>query len=245
MGTALQEAPAAPTADELLEEARRLNFGYDPRAAKAELVPVKLTVSQAGYLWEKLYLAMSLGTRYRPETAKRERVTVAPALFSVLDDRLEKLPPTTPFVIGLGRVRFLNRRLTLLFMRHEARYLLQILKNKKRDEWRRQKLERERFAPLEVAEMAEESGDRASFFSPSHAEHPDAMLRKAVLKKALGELPKALKMTPEDVRLLLAALAAAQGNVSEAARQLGWPQRRTARRVERIARHLKRRGLAA
>lgn len=210
------------------------------------MVQVKLTLDQASFLWERLHKATAQGTRFRPETIKRDILTFPPALLETIWNRLEDLRSTTPFLEGnRGSIRLLQQSLTLDLRKHEAKYLLRILKNKKRDEWRREKLERERFGPLEAAEIAEEEGGRESFFSPTHAEHPDAMIRQAVIQRALGELPEALGIPADEVTALLAAMTEAEGNVSEAARQLGQPQRKTARRIERILKHLKSRGLSA
>ena len=79
----------------------------------------------------------------------------------------------------------------------------------------------------------------------AHHGNPDAHVRRLFLKKAFDELPAKLKMTAEDVNALLSAMAEAGGNVSEAARQLGQPQRKTDRRIARIRRHLNNRGFSA
>ena len=66
--------------------------------------------------------------------------------------------------------------------------------------------------------MDEQEGGRETFYAPSHPEHPDAALLQLAVERALGELPKRLRMTAEEVRALLSALREADGNVSEAAR---------------------------
>lgn len=230
-----------PAGDELLAEVRQ----SAPKGTHPERVEIKLTLDQASFLYERLHRVVVNPPRLKLAAVLKETFTVPTSLFMLLDDRLEEMRSTTPVANGKrGRVRFLKQGLTLSVRPHEASYLLRILANKKRDKWRLENQERAHFAPLEVAEIAEEEGGRASFFGPSHCENPDAGVLQAVIQKALGELPKKLGMSAEDVTALLAALILAEGNASEAARHLGQPQRKTARRIERIIRHLKRRGLA-
>jgi len=244
-GTLAEPAPLA--GDDLLAELRE---SAPATALRPELVTLKLTLDQASFLYEKLHRVVVNPPRFKLEAVLKETFTIPPSLLRILDDRLEEMRSTTPAVEGKrGSVKFRRQGLTLEVHPHEAAYLLRILGNNKRDDWRRENQERAHFAPLEVAETAEEGdekgGGRAAFFGPSHCENPDARLRQAVIQKALGELPKKLGMPAEDVTALLAALTLAQGNASEAARHLGQPQRKTARRIERIIRHLKSRGLAA
>lgn len=242
------EAPFVPlpAADELLAGLRE----SAPKPAPPKLVQLKLTLDQASILYEKLHRVLVNPPRLKLEAVLKDTFTIPTSLFMILDEQLENMRPTTPVAEGRrGRVRFLRQGLTIEVRPHEASYLLRILGNKKRDDWRRKNLEREHFTPLEVAEIAEDGAakdaGRGPFFRPTHADNPEAQVPLAVLKKALDELPKKLKMPPEEVSALLAALRDAEGNVSETARQLGLPQRQTARRIERIMRHLKRRGLSA
>lgn len=231
-----------PAGDELLAELRQ----SAPKGTYPERVEIKLTLDQASFLYERLHHVVVDPPRLKLEAVLKETFTVPPSLFMILDDGLEEMRSTTPVADGKrGGVRFLKQGLTLSVRPHEASYLLRILANKKRDGWRQEKQAGARFTPLEVAEIAEEEGGRAAFFGPSHPENPAANLPQAVIQKALGELPKLLRMSAQDVDALLAALSAAEGNVSAAARQLGQPQRKTARQIERIQKHLTRRGLAA
>ena len=213
-------------------------------------VRVKLTIDQASFLYEKLSRVFVHPPQNRPETARKNALTYPLYLLGVLDKRLYQMRQTAPVSRPAGKVvRFLPQGLTLELRPYEAAYLLRILANKKRDKWRRENQERKHFVPLKVVEIAEEGeaeeGPRRPFFRPVDHENPDAQMRRAVLKKALGELPKKLKMPAEDVDTLLGALTNAEGNVSEAARQLGQPQRKTARQIQRIIRHLKSRGFSA
>jgi DNA-directed RNA polymerase specialized sigma24 family protein len=232
-----------PKGDELLAELRE---SAPVTAPFPERIELKLTLDQASFLYERLHAVVVDPPKLKLAAIMKETFTVPPSLLILLDDRLEEMRSTTPAVQGeRGNVRFLKQSVTLEVRPHEKKYLLRILANKKRDGWRRDKATHERFSPLEVAEIAEEEGGRASFFGPSHPENPTANLPQAVMQKALGELPKLLRMSAQDMDALLAALYAAEGNVSEAARQLGQPQRKTARQIERIQEHLKRRGLVS
>ncbi len=214
---------------------------------KQELVEIRLTIDQATLCYAKLHRILNRPARETP-TKYRPNVTISDPhhILDVLDKRLRELPGTTPiFEPTHGKIKFPRHDFTLRVRKNEAAYLLKIVKNVKRTSWRRAARKRARAASLEVLEIAEEEGGRASFFSPSHPENPHAGVPQAVMRKALGELPKRLRMSAEDVAALLAALSEARGNVAMAARQLGQPQRRTARQIERIKKHLKRRGLAA
>jgi hypothetical protein len=240
------EAPP-PKGDELLAELRQNAPAEMPLPERVEL---KLTLDEASFLYERLYQVVAEPPPMKLEAVLKDTFTVPPTLFRILDERLEEMRSTTPVSASKqGRVKFLQQSVTLEVRLHEAKYLRRILANKERDGWRREKLSRARFVPLEVVEIAEEGEDeragRTSFYRSIQGETPDAQVGLAVLKKALGELPKKLKMSAADVTALLAALKDAEGNVSEAARQLGQPQRKTARRIERILRHLKSRGLSA
>ena len=212
-----------------------------------ERVEIKLTVDQATLCYVKLHKILNRPARKTP-MKYRPNVAISDPLYilDVLDKRLRELPATTPtFEPKPGAVRFPRHDFTLKVRKNEAAYLLKIVKNDKLTRWRRAARKRARTASLEVLEIAEEEGGRASFFGPSHPENPHAGVPQAVMRKALGELPKRLRMSAEDVAALLGALSEARGNVAKAARQLGQPQRRTARQIARIRKHLKRRGLAA
>ena len=66
-------------------------------------------------------------------------------------------------------------------------------------EWRRDGEEREHFASLDVAEIAEEEGDWAAFFGPSHPEKSEANLRQVAIQKTLGELPRRVQMPAQEL----------------------------------------------
>ena len=245
------ETPLLPTGAEVLAEAAGKLPAHLP---DTELVRVRLTVDQASLLWERLHRLTQKEHRYQSQTLQKELITHPPILLGYLWDRLSDLCSTTPHVRSrAGVIQFLTQGLTLRLRRHQAKYVWRILKNKQHDEWRRENRERDLFCPLEVAEKAEagseedelSDGVQRPYFRPTHHENPEAQMRRTFLKKALKELPRKLKMPAKDVRSLLDALMEANGNVSEAARITGQPQRKTARRIQRIIAHLKRRGFSA
>ncbi len=240
-----------PSGDQLLAEVRAVSA--PPKRADAKPVRVELTLDQASFLWERLERLTAEG-RLTRKAAFREVITLPPALLEKLWLKLDELSATGPFRQSKnGPVQLLERTIALDLKPHEARYLLTILKNEKRSKWRREKVEHGLFAPLQVAEMAEDGGDlgelsdgvRRRVLKSGDQENPDARLRRDLIERALDELPSRLKMRRDSVRKLLTALLDADGNVSEAARLTGQPQRKTARRIQRILTHLKDRGLAA
>jgi transposase-like protein len=240
--------PPEPTGDQLLAELREYEFELAhprPRLVR-ERVPLKLTLDQASLLYEKLRRIVKHTPTPRRPLQVGSAISDPSYLLEILDKHLAQLPATTPVTMSKRNVpRFHKRTLILELRRHERAFFLQIIKNKQRDEWRREAEEEKLFSPLEDAEVAEQEGGREFFYGPSHPEHPGAVFRQELIQKALAELPKKLGMPAVEVTALLAALTEAEGNVSEVARQLGQPQRKTARRLERIVRHLKSRNLSA
>lgn len=240
--------PPEPTGDQLLAELREYEFELAhprPRLVR-ERVPLKLTLDQASLLYEKLRRIVKHTPFPRRPLQVGSAISDPSYLLEILDKHLAELPATTPVTMSRRNIpRFHKRTLILELRRHERAFFLRIINNKQRDEWRRGAEEEKLFSPLEDAEVAEQEGGREFFYGPSHPEHPGAVFRQELIRKALAELPKKLGMPAGEVTALLAALTEAEGNVSEAARRLGQPQRKTARRLERIVRHLKSRNLAA
>ncbi|MFI5363622.1 MAG: hypothetical protein ACHQ49_16775, partial [Elusimicrobiota bacterium] len=158
------EAPP-PKGDELLAELRQ---GAPQGTPYPERVELKLTLDQASFLYEKLHALVVDPPPLKLAAVLKDTFTAPISLLIILDDRLEEMPSTTPVAQGKrGGLKFLRQGLTLEIRPHEKKYLLRVLANKKRDGWRRDKRTHERFASLEVAEIAEEDGGRASFFGPS------------------------------------------------------------------------------
>ena len=242
--------------DELLAEA--LEPPAKPAPSRLEdWVDFRLTVDQASLIHDKLYRKIHRKVhRRRPSRPLKvgDAFTDPRHLLDVLWRALDEVPATTPVSVSKrGNVQVRDREFMLRLRRHEAAYFRKIIQNQDLDDLRRQEYEEELFATLDEGELAEEGlepeqltdGIRRSFIYRTHNETPHAHLRQFFLKEAFAELPAKLKMPPKDVNSLLSELAAAGGNVSKAARELGQPQRKTARRVARILRHLESRGFSA
>lgn len=243
------------TGDELLAEV--LEPPAKPfRSRLDDWVDLRLTVDQASLIHEKLSRRIRRPSSRR-RAAKPLKVgdvfTDPRYLLDVLLRALEGLPATAVAISRRANVHVRDREFQLRLRRHERAYFLKIIENQEADEERRQAFEEELFAPLEDVELAEEGlepeeltdGIRRAFVYRTHHETPEAHLRQFFLKEAFAELPAALKMPEKEVNELISALAESGGNVSEAARQTHQPQRKTARRVARMLRHLKSRGFSA
>lgn len=117
--------------------------------------------------------------------------------------------------------------------RNDAAFILTILRNKKRDNWRADRLSRKYFVSLDTLRDNgdETNGDEFSpSFDPPSQDDPERALLQTEVRKALAELPPELADLAKHLPLV-------DGNVSELARRFGRPQRRTARQIERIKKH--------
>jgi hypothetical protein len=153
---------------------------------------------------------------------------------------LEKIPSTTTLDFG---VRLSDLGLT----NDEQAYYSRALRNVMADERRANRVWYRRFTSLdalmEKADQTEEPVEKPEFIPPStHADNPCVILEKAETAAAFRQ---ALLELPIQLAVMVYALPMVNGNVSKLARQLGQPQRRTARQVERIQRHLAAKGLRA
>ena len=121
-----------------------------------------------------------------------------------------------------------------------SKYFRRAIRNKHADFWRKKKLEKKLFVSLDALtdqESKTEGGDSIpGYQGPPRQENYDAPFLKEDLEKAIQELPK-------DLALVALALPQADGNVSKLARMIGQPQRKTARQVEKIREHFRKRGL--
>ena len=90
-------------------------------------------------------------------------------------------------------------------------------------------------ALMERAEAAGESGVGRALMVPADEDRPDRSFGQAEVKRAFAGLPN-------ELAALLGPLAECDGNVSELARRLGQPQRKTARQVARIRKRLEKLG---
>jgi DNA-directed RNA polymerase specialized sigma24 family protein len=246
METSVQDAPPtlAPTTERVLAA---LLFDAQERhtVERPKPVTLKLSVDQASLLYRKLCKALGNRTQEIPAPLLPGRLIADPYwLLAVLENRLRELPSTTPASEPRrGYLKLSRRFFTLEILPHERAYLRRVTYNDQCDQWRNEGDERELFCAFKVVQIAEETGGRAPFFDPFHPENPEALLRQPVIRNALDDLPKKLRMPAQDIAELLIALFRTQGNVSEAARETGQPQRKTARRAARIQKHFQRLGL--
>jgi hypothetical protein len=225
--------PVAPAVDELLAELR----DHPPEqplapAVVAQLFKLELSLDDAYLLYE--ILRKKVGSKPSQGTAisdpKMPRSDLA-KLFKLLEDRLREVSSTAKK----------STRIVLELQPLEARFLRKIVKNKKIDNARREKTYNKHFDSLDAT--AEESTDEdddeednTSSFEPSNSMTPETELIQAETKQALAEMPA-------ELAVLIPVLQEVDGNVSELARRLGQPQRKTARQIERLRKYLLKRGL--
>lgn len=196
--------------------------------ARPVLVQFALTLKDAG----SLYVALRDKTH---PAASPKPSTVKPAadlarLLETLEAKLHKLPATAPATTIL----------TLELTPRDAAYLGVMVGNKKRDKWRRKQVRNRGVVSLDAlmerAEAAGESGAGRALMVPADADRPERTFGQAEIKRALAGLP-------EELAALLGPLAECDGNVSELARRLDQPQRKTARQIARIRKRLEKLGL--
>ena len=208
---------------------------WKPTARKNETPPARprpscfklaLTLEDAGTIYALLREKTRPDARPKPPTAKPAADLAS--LLETLDTALRELPATAPA----------ETILTLELPPRNAAYLRAMVGNKKRDEQRYEKV-RSRGAVsldalMEQAEAAGESG--AGVTVPADSDRPELAFRQAEIKRALAGLP-------DELAALLGPLEECGGNVSELARRLGQPQRKTARQIACIRKHLEKLGL--
>lgn len=197
-----------------------------PERPQSSLFKLALTLEDAGTLYALLREKTRPGSHPKPPTAKP--AAELSHLLETLDISLRELPATAP----AGTI------LTLELPPRDAAYLRAMVGNKKRDE-RRYEQVRSRgvvslYALMEQAEAAGESG--AGVTVPADSDRPERAFGQAEVRCALAGLPK-------ELAALLGPLEECGGNVSEVARRLGQPQRKTARQVARIRQRFEKLGL--
>ncbi len=196
-----------------------------PQQSRSKLA---LTIEDAGTLYALLSEKTRLAARPKPSTAKPAPDLAR--LLETLDTSLRGLPATAPATTIL----------TLDLTPRDAAYLGAMVGNKKRDKWRRRQVRNRGVVSLDAlmerAEAAGESGAGRALMVPADADRPERTFGQAEIKRALAGLPNKLAA-------LLGPLAECSGNVSELARRLGQPQRKTARQVARIRMRLEKLGL--
>lgn len=235
METSSRELPRAPAPVSILPALSWLNFAWKPTGRKRENPPKRpqpslfklaLTLEDAGALYALLREKTRPGARPKLSTAKPAADLAR--LLETLDTALRELPATAPA----------ETILALELAPKDAAYLRAMIGNKKRDEWRYEQVRSRGVVSLdalmEQAEAAGESG--AGVIVPADSDRPERAFGQAAIKRALAGLPG-------ELAALLGPLEECGGNVSELARRLGQPQRKTARQVARIRERLEKLGL--
>lgn len=229
--------PSAPTAvppafdwDKLRAELAARKLAPVAAAPVSVRVKLELDLAEASTLYLKLKGISSRAAQEDPPVGQAGSPRSDPTrLLQMLESALRKLRPTSK------RVRHNPAALALEIAPYEAAYLHRIVQNDKRDELRRSRIETRLFSSLDAllddAESPESEGGRALLPGLSEPSDPEARLRLSGLKRAIAELP-------QELRRLLPVLEQADGNVSEVARLLGQPQRKTARQVARLRKQL-------
>lgn len=237
METASQELSRAPVPAAIPPALGWLKFGWSPvvlqhetRTARPQpgLVKLALTLKDAGTLYALLSEKTHPAARPKPPTAKPAADLVR--LHENLDISLRGLPATAPATTIL----------TLDLTPRDAAYLGAMVGNKRRDKWRRKQVRNRGVVSLDAlmerAEAAGESGAGRALMVPADVDRPERTFAQAEIKRALAGLPN-------ELAALLGPLAECGGNVSELARRIGQPQRKTARQVARIRQRLEKLGL--
>lgn len=197
-----------------------------PARSQPSLFKLALTLEDAGTLYALLCEKTRPVARPKPPTAKPAADLTR--LLETLDTSLRELPATAPVATIL----------TLELPPRDAAYLRTMVGNKKRDEWRYDQVRSRGVVSLDAlmdqAEAAGESG--AGVTVPADSDRPERAFGQAEVKRALAGLPS-------ELAALLAPLEECGGNISELARHLGQPQRKTARQIARIRKRLEKLGL--
>lgn len=231
-------APSAarPTGDELLAELRQ-RARVTPRPERViALTTLDITLEEA----TTLYAALCRKMERPPKPRRGSGEAKLPAeLFCVWRDLLEnqvrRIPETHPF----GRKK--PRRVQLEILPTEAGYLMRMVRNRQRDEARKESAynalkteeERRRKDRLEAGRKP----SRPASLAPTLAAEQEADLGLEELARAIESCPRG----PE----LAAYLPWAEGNVSRLARHFGEPQRTVAHAVARLRKHLLAQGYSA
>lgn len=191
-------------------------------------VKLALTLEVASTLYAVLRDKTRPDARPKPSAAKPAADLVR--LLETLEASLRRLPATAPA----------GTALTLELPPQDAAYLRAMVGNKRRDEWRYEQVRCRGVVSLDAltaqAEAAGEAVARADIAVPADADGPERALKLAEVRRAVAELP-------DELAALLGPLEECGGNVSELARRVGQPQRKTARQVARIRQHLEKQGL--
>ncbi|HVA66369.1 MAG TPA: hypothetical protein VNK24_05530 [Elusimicrobiota bacterium] len=135
---------------------------------------------------------------------------------------------------------------------NELRYLRKSIRNAKIDEWRWIQRYYKRFDSLDQCEEANRRAEARDEKLPHRdAQAPvtdDASIELELAEEHAASRRKVyelLRGLPLQLAVIAYALPRVRGNISELARQLGQPQRRTARQVARLQELLRQRGFGA
>lgn len=135
---------------------------------------------------------------------------------------------------------------------NELRYLRKCIRNAKIDEWRWVQRYYKRFDSLDQCEEANRKAEARDEKLPHRdAQAPatdDASIELELAEEHAASRRKVyelLRDLPLQLVVIAYALPRVKGNVSELARQLGQPQRRTARQVARLQELLRKKGFGA
>lgn len=236
METASQEPLTSPVRAVIPSVFAWLKPAWKPAAApkipaarpQPSRVKFALTLEDASTVYAILRDKTAPAARPKPPTAKPAADLAR--LLEPLDATLRRLPATTP----AGTI------LTLELAPQDAAYLRAMSGNKKRDERRHEQVRSRGVVSLDAlterVEAAGESGVGKAPKVPADADRPERTFRQTEIKRALAGLPG-------ELAALLGPLSECGGNVSELARRLGQPQRKTARQVVRLRQRLENLGL--
>lgn len=172
------------------------------------------------------------------------------------DDELPPIDPDELLAEVNRQVESLPRSkdgsVQLTVQANELRYLRKCIRNAKIDEWRWVQRYYKRFDSLDQCEEANRRAEARDEKLPHRdaqapvSDDPSVELElaeeHAASRRKVYEL---LRDLPLQLAVIAYALPRVKGNVSELARQLGQPQRRTARQVARIQEHLRKKGFGA
>lgn len=176
-----------------------------------------------------------------PEPGDEDLPSIDPdELLAEVNRQVESLP------------RLKDGSVQLTVQANELRYLRKCIRNSKIDEWRWVQRYYKRFDSLDQCEEANRRAEARDEKLPhrdaqaSASDDPSVDLElaeeHAASRRKVYEL---LRDVPLQLAVIAYALPRVKGNVSELARQLGQPQRRTARQVARLQELLREKGFGA
>lgn len=151
-----------------------------------------------------------------------------------------------------GRTRLTDGSIQIELKPNELAYIRKVIRNGKIDEWRKNQRYYKRHESIterEEANRTAEANDEDPPFPDPCAratDDPATALELAEYRAAEDQKHHQLLLgLPIQLAVIAHVLPRIHGNVSELARQLGQPQRQTARQVERLREYLVSKGLGA